>query len=119
MNDTREKHAIWAGGSELFSHTLEGNSVPVVGALRSVPACLGFLRHLYYSTGGSSLSFFTRELCAFSGWGPMAQFLLGLAPGEEKSRLLLRHVTNVPIWKLNWLLLIQLVLQEMCRSHEC
>lgn len=49
----------------------------------------------------------------------MAQLLLGIAPGEEKSRLFLHHVTSVPIWKLNWLLLIQLVVQEMCRSHEC
>lgn len=48
----------------------------------------------------------------------MAQLLVGIAPGEEKSRLLLCHVTSVPIWKLNWLLLIQLVVQEMCRSHE-
>lgn len=49
----------------------------------------------------------------------MAQLLLRIAPGEEKSRLFLRHVTSVPIWKLNQLLLIQLVVQEMCRSHEC
>lgn len=30
----------------------------------------------------------------------MAQLLLGIAPGEEKSRLFLHHVTSVPIWKL-------------------
>lgn len=48
----------------------------------------------------------------------MAQLLLGIAPGEEKSRLFLPRVTSVTIWKLNQLLLIQLVMQEMCRSHE-
>lgn len=101
MNGTREKHAIWAGGTELISHTLEGNCVPVVRAPRSAPTCLGFARHLYYSTGRSSLSFFTREQSAFSGWGPMVQLLLGVAPGEEKSRLFLCCVTSVPIRKLN------------------
>lgn len=45
----------------------------------------------------------------------MAQLLLGIAPGEEKSWLFLPHVTSVPVWKLNQLLLIQLVLQEVCR----
>lgn len=118
MNGTRENCGIWAGGTEWVSHTLEGNSVTVVNAPRSAPACLGFARHLYCSTGESSFSFSTRELCAFSVWGLMAQLLLGIAPGEEKSRLFLHHVASVPIWKLNWLLLIQLVVQEMCRSHE-
>lgn len=91
---------MWAGGTEQISHTLEGNCVPVVGAPRSAPACLGFARHLYNSAGESSCPF-SLEQCAFSGWGPMAHLLLGITPGEGKSRLFLCHVTRTPTWKLN------------------
>lgn len=69
MNGTREKCGIWAGVTEWVSHILEGNSVPVVNAPRSDPACLGFARHLYCSTGGSSFSFSTRECVLFQAGG--------------------------------------------------
>lgn len=31
----------------------------------------------------------------------MAHLMLGIAPGEGKSRLFLCHVTSAPTWKLN------------------
>lgn len=60
-----------AGGTELISHMLEGNCVPVVGAPRSAPACLGFARHLYSSTGESSCPFSLESSVLFQagGWG--------------------------------------------------
>lgn len=48
---------MWAGGTELISHMLEGNCVPVVGAPGSALACLGFARHLYSSAGERSCPF--------------------------------------------------------------
>lgn len=87
-----------AGGTELISHMLEGNCVPVVGAPRSAPACLGFARHLYSSTGESSCPFSLESSVLFQAG---AHLTLGIAPGEGKSRLFPCHFTSAPTWKLD------------------
>lgn len=90
-----------ARGTELISHVLEGNSVPAMGAPRSALACLGFARLLYKSAGESSCPSSQESSVLFSGCGPVAHLVLGIPPGEGKSRLFLCCVTSAPTWKLN------------------
>lgn len=60
-----QNQTVLAGGTELISHMVEGNCDPVVATLRSVPACLGFARHLYNSAGESSCPFSLKSMVLF------------------------------------------------------
>lgn len=98
---TREEHAMWAGGTELISHTLRGQLCPCCGGSKVYSGLFGLCKALVQQCWRKLLFFFTKEQCALSGWGPMAHLMLGIAPGEEKSRLFLCRVTSAPTWKLN------------------
>lgn len=101
INGTREERAMWAGGTELISHTLRGQLCPCCGGSKVYSGLFGLCKALVQQCWRKLLFFFTKEQCALSGWGPMAHLMLGIAPGEEKSRLFLCRVTSTPTWKLN------------------